>query len=410
MNPERSLTEARWSRSQLIAFRFVVSYFVITTLYLAVAHVGNLLPFAASLADSIAYRRLLAAFRWGIEQLFGDTAARSVNTTAGFLAYHATALLGAGVATVVWSLLDRGRASYERAHAVLRIYLRYLLAAVAISYGVVKVIPSQFAPPSLVALITPLGEFTRMRVLWHSMGTSTAYVIFTGLVEVLGGLLLLSRRTTPFGALILTAAFINVTVLNFGYEVGVQVNTVVYTLMALTLLAPEARRLARVFFDNIESRSVVSSTRRRLGTVAKGAFVVLLLTMQLRYALRSREAVMQRPALYGIYDVTTFTRDGVTLPPTDEGRWQRLVLAERGSGAIQWSVGGRIDSYSVLEDSANHTFTLTGRGRDAKPLTLRYKRETDSLLIVGGRVDDREIEARLSPVDVSRFPLRRPRR
>jgi hypothetical protein len=31
------MTEERWSRSQLIAFRFVVSYFAITTLYLAVA-------------------------------------------------------------------------------------------------------------------------------------------------------------------------------------------------------------------------------------------------------------------------------------------------------------------------------------------------------------------------------------
>lgn len=404
------MSDHRSSRSQLIAFRFVVSYFAITTLYLAVAHVGNLLPFAASLADTVAYRGLHGAFRWGIEQVFGSSAARSVNTTAGFLAYHGTAILGAGVATLVWSLLDRGRVSYERAHAVLRIYLRYLLAAVAISYGLVKVIPSQFAPPSLVALITPLGEFTRMRLLWHFMGTSTAYVIFTGIVEVLGGLLLLSRRTTPFGALILAAAFINVTILNFGYEVGVQVNTVVYTLMALTLLVPDARRLAGTFFESIESPRVASITRRGLGALAKGAFVVSLLTMQFRYAYRSRESVMQRPALYGIYEVLTFTRDGVTLPPGDEGRWQRLVLAERGTGAIQWSVGGRVESYSVTEDSTNHTFTLTGRARDTKPLSLRYKRETDSLLIVAGRVDEREVEATLRPMDVSRFPLRRPRR
>ena len=222
--------------------------------------------------------------------------------------------------------------------------------------------------------------------------------------------MLLSRRTTPFGALLLAAAFINVTVLNFGYEVGVQVNTVVYTLMALTLLAPDAQRLASAFFEKVESRRIASTTQLRLGTLAKGAFVALLLTMQLRYAYRSRESVMQRPALYGIYDVTTFTRDGVALPPGDEGRWQRLVLAERGAGAIQWSVGGRVDSYALTEDSANHTFTMTGRGRDAKPLTLRYKRETDTLLVVAGPFNGHAVEAQLRPVDVSKLPLRRPRR
>ena len=52
-----------------------------------------------------------------------------------------------------------------------------------------------------------------MRVLWHSMGTSTAYVVFTGLVEVAGALLLFSRRTTTLGALVLAAAFTNVAIL-----------------------------------------------------------------------------------------------------------------------------------------------------------------------------------------------------
>ena len=157
-------------------------------------HLSTVLLFRDPLEELPASRALFAVYQWGTARLFGSGIVYA--TTFGYVAYLTTALAGAGAATIVWSVLDRRRLSYDRAHAVLRVYLRYLLAAVALSYGAAKVIPVQFSPPSLVALITPLGDITRMRLLWYSMGASTAYIVFTGLVEVIGGLLLLSRRTT----------------------------------------------------------------------------------------------------------------------------------------------------------------------------------------------------------------------
>jgi hypothetical protein len=215
----------RWPPSLRVAFRFGVCFYTITTLYLAIDHLASLLPLTEGLAETIQDRGFFAAYDWATKLLFGSDVVYS--TTAGFIAYMSTALIGASLGTIVWSLIDRRRLSYPRAHAVLRIYLRYLLAAVALGYGAVKVLPSQFVPPSLVALVTPLGNFTRMRLLWHTMGASTAYTVFTVLVEVAGGLLLLSRRTTPIGALVLAGAFINVAML-FGYEVGVQLNSTIY--------------------------------------------------------------------------------------------------------------------------------------------------------------------------------------
>lgn len=398
----------RWPLSLRVAFRFAVCFYTITTLYLAVDYLVSLLPVTEGVAEAIDERGLFAAYDWATRLLFGSDVVYA--TTAGFIAYMSTALIGAALGTVVWSLIDRRRLSYPRAYAVLRIYLRYLLAAVALGYGAVKVLPSQFVPPSLVALVSPLGGFTRMRLLWHMMGTSTAYTVFTGLVEVTGGLLLLSRRTTPIGALVLAGAFVNVAMLNFGYEVGVQLNSTIYALMALTLLAPDARRLAAAFLDRGEQPRESNPARRRLSRLVKAAVVILLIVMDARTAYLSRRELSRVPALYGIYDVVDFVRDGVSLAPGDQARWLRLIFAERGTAAIQWTVGGRVDPYELTEDPANSTVTLTTRGREPRTITLKYSHRSDDLLEVAGQVDGHEIQARLRAIDVTQMPLRRPYR
>ena len=399
--------ERRWPALLRVAFRFVVCFFAITTIYLAVGHFSTLVLFRDPLAESVASRKLFAAYQWGTARLFGSGIVYA--STFGYVAYLTTALVGAAAAAIIWSLLDRRRLSYDRAHAVLGVYLRYLLAAVALGYGAMKVIPVQFAPAPLTALITPLGDVTRMRLLWYFMGTSTAYIVFTGLVEVVGGLLLLSRRTTALGAALLAAAFANVTMLNLGYEVGVQLNATIYMLMAIVLLAPDARRIWSAFVTAGEAPAARSPWTRRLGFLTKAVIVVLLITVNFRAAyVAKRDAVL--PLLYGIYDVVDFTRDGASLPAGDPERWLRFVVAERGAAAIQSTIGGRVTQFTATEDAANSVLTLTPRSTKAGALTFRYTRRSDGGLDLIGRVDGHDVQARLQPIDLATFPLRRPRR
>src|SRR5215831_2496407 len=270
-----------WPLALRVAFRFCFSFFAFTTLYLAVGYISDLLRLPTEFHDFISDRVLFAPFAWATALIFGPDIVYP--TLRGFIAYFSTALIVASLATIVWSVIDRRRLQYQRLHAVLRVYLRYLLAAVALSYGAAKVIPVQFPPPSLIALVTPLGEFTRMRLLWHFMGTSTLYEVFCGLIEMFGGVLLLWRPTTTLGALVLAGGLTNVAVLNFGYDVGVRLNATIYVLMALVLLAPEARRLANMFLLNEPvppsefGRSSTAAWRRRLGPVVKAAVVVVMI-------------------------------------------------------------------------------------------------------------------------------------
>ena len=115
-------------------------------------------------------------------------------------------------------------------------------------YGLAKVIPTQFPPPSLVTLVEPVGNLSRTDLLWTFIGASTAYQIFTGCAEVLGGILLVVPRTTMLGALICLADMIQVFVLNMTYDFGLKLISFHLILMSLILLAPDFRRLSNLFF------------------------------------------------------------------------------------------------------------------------------------------------------------------
>jgi hypothetical protein len=74
--------------------------------------------------------------------------------------------------------------------------------------------------------------------------------MFTGVAEMLGGLLLTTRRTTLLGALLCIGVLANVFMLNVGYDVPVKVLSFHLLAMAVFLAAPDLGRLAELFLFN----------------------------------------------------------------------------------------------------------------------------------------------------------------
>src|SRR5262249_21326568 len=144
-------------------------------------------------------------------------------------------LLLAAAGTLLWSLLDRKRPQYRRLHEWLRVYVRFYVATTLITYGVVKVIKSQFPYPDGDRLLVPYGESSPMRLLWTFMGASEGYNWFTGAGEMLGGLLLCTRRATLLGALVSCGVMLHVAALNFCYDVPVKLFSTHLVLMSVFL-------------------------------------------------------------------------------------------------------------------------------------------------------------------------------
>ena len=79
------------------------------------------------------------------------------------------------------------------------------------------------------------------------MGASESYNVFTGAGEILGGLLLTTRRTTLLGAIVSLGVLGHVAMLNFSYDVPVKLFSLHLLAMAVFLIAPDLRRLATMF-------------------------------------------------------------------------------------------------------------------------------------------------------------------
>jgi hypothetical protein len=305
-------------------------------------------------------------------------------------------------AALVWTLLDRKRPDYVRLHEGLRVLVRYSLAAAMISYGASKVIPVQMPVPSIDRLLQPLGDASPMGLVWTFIGASAAYSIFSGAAEMIGGLLLVTLRTTLLGALVCIGVMSNVVMLNFAYDVPVKLYSGHLLAMAFFLAAPDLRRLADALVLNrpAEPSPMIPLFRRKwldrgavaLRTVFIGFCVWQGLHQSLeRRATYSEEARAKLP-LHGLWNVDEFAVDGQVRPPlvTDEQRWQRVVFDFPGQLGVFLMNDSR-DRYNIEMDEAKKTFVMTKRFDFDWKTTVAYRQPAPDRLALEGTFDGRKV-------------------
>src|SRR5690348_5651506 len=206
------LETQRWSFGTRLAFRFVFVYFGV---YCCTTQIlGSMFPIPKvnipDLGTLTPLRQMVfwtAAHVFRVKSQLVYEGSGSGDKTFDWVQV-ACFLTLASVATVIWSVLDRRRENYVALHKWFRLFVRFALAGQMLSYGFAKLVPLQMPFPFLTRLLEPYGRFSPMGVLWAAIGASTAYQIFAGCAETLGGLLLFLPRTTLFGALICLADMI----------------------------------------------------------------------------------------------------------------------------------------------------------------------------------------------------------
>ncbi len=149
------------------------------------------------------------------------------------------------------ALVDHKRANYATFFLMGMIVIRYYLAYQMLVYGLAKFYFVQFPTLTEIRLEKTFGEVTPMGLLWTFMGYSPSYSMFTGLLEILGGVFLLSRRTLTLGGLIVFGVMLNVMMLNFCYDVPVKLFSTHLVFFALIILLLDGRRLFH-FFTNTQ--------------------------------------------------------------------------------------------------------------------------------------------------------------
>jgi hypothetical protein len=410
----------RWSTPKRIGFRFAFAYFLLS-ISSPYGLLGLMLNAVLPFHDSVgaAWKGVV---QWVGQTVFGVTItalpAGSGDTTFNYVEVFCWVVIAATVA-LVWSVADRGRPSYPRLFEVLRVVLRHFLAVILILYGSAKVVPLQFGPLSPDALVTPLGERSPMGLLWTFMAASPTYTSFTGAVELLGGLLLVFRRTTLLGALVSAGALTQVVMLNFCYDVPVKLFSSHLLAMALFLIAPDARRLWDLFVLGrpvtpapVRPRFRLRWLDRSVAVAKAGLFLLLVVGILAAGVTAGRKYGFFGPPqpLHGVWDVVEFERDGQVLPPlaTDTSRWKQVLIVRAGDlvGISIRPMTGDDDTRKaeLVEDERRMTLQEDQEtGKSA--IVLTYEEPEPGVLVLSGAVDGKPVRVQLHQVPPERFRL-----
>jgi hypothetical protein len=399
-----------WPLAKRILFRFAAAFFVLINFPFPFDFIPSetLTPFFQKISDVPVHlaARMLHVSVDIRPNGSGDTTYNWVNLLCVFII--------AIVITIVWSILDRRRPrNYDKGWIVFRAYLRFVLAVAMISYGMAKVIPSQFPAPTLDRLMQRFGDASPMGLLWTFMGASVAYNIFSGSAEMLGGLLLTTRRTALLGALVSAGAMANIVMLNFAYDVPVKIYSTQLLLEALVIALPDVPRLVDFF---IRHRPVTPAPLPRItqsraleiaGIVVRTLAVAAFLFMSVREVrenMRMFGGQGNRSPLYGIWRVDDFQVAGRPLPATDPARWHRIIFGTRFTA----SVLTMDDSYKRVRatlDEKKRTLIVTRRNEPQWDGRLSYAQPDPNTLTVDGDLGNRKIHALCHREPIPKFLL-----
>ena len=367
---------------------------------------------------------------WLAEHVFGLRPPLVFTGNSGDTAFHwilngLLLMLAVGV-TAIWSALQpfdslrslrAGRSRDHVVHAWFRVFLRFALAAQMFYYGMAKIIPTQFPPPSLVTLVESVGNLSLSDLLWTWVGASTPYQIFTGGAEMASGILLLLPQTTLLGALIGMADMIQVFVLNMTYDFGLKQISFHYLLMFAFLLAPDARRLANVLVLNRAAEpspqpDLFSTPRaNRIARVAQVVFGIYLIAMFTWVATRSYYAAggpgEPRSPLYGIWNVEELNVDGDSRPAVlndYDRRWQRVIFDTTNVIVFQ-RTDDSFAHYEAHVDTNARAIALTKRNGGSWRASFTFDRPSADRLMLEGTMDGHAVRVRLRLLDFDTFRL-----
>lgn len=99
--------------------------------------------------------------------------------------------------------------------------LRWYLVIYMINYGWAKITLNQFGVHDDLILDQPLKDIESFYVAWHLFGRSAFFSISTGILEIIGGILLIFNRTVLIGALLTLTVLGQILIIDIAFTTSV---------------------------------------------------------------------------------------------------------------------------------------------------------------------------------------------
>lgn len=110
------------------------------------------------------------------------------------------------------------------------------ISIILMKYGIDKIFNTQFPIPESNILFTRFGNLDKDILYWSTIGTSGIYNTIIGCIEFFTGILLLFHRTQFLGLLLAFISFIQIFIINIGFDISVKIFSFILLLMSIFLL------------------------------------------------------------------------------------------------------------------------------------------------------------------------------
>src|SRR5690606_2599072 len=162
------------------------------------------------------------------------------------------------------------------------------------------------------------------------------------LCEVLGGLLLMYRKTRTLGAIVCFGVTLNIFLMNISYDIPVKLFSLQLMILAAFLIGLDHKRLVNIFILNkpagiqLNQNPFKTKWANTTTQIVKGVAIIAACGLMIYNGLYKRTQygdATPKPAMYGIYEVKDFIINNDTLSPTltDTLRWRNLVFEKSHS-------------------------------------------------------------------------------
>lgn len=259
-----------------------------------------------------------------IQMLFFPQALRYIDFSSDTIALNLLLLLLFLLAIVSVFLLHFLKIKTDNMVLISRVISCYYIVFILIIYGFDKVFKAQFYLPEPNILYTSFGNLSKDILYWSTLGTSRFYSIFMGIIEIVTAILILFKRTRILGLLISIGVFVNIILINFGFDISVKTFSIFLLLVTLFSVYPNLKML--INFLVFQKREQLTHTNQAIVSnpflkIWIKFIVVGLLFLQILFpyfqSQNFNDDLQPRPFLHGAYQVNQIIVKTDTLKTTD---------------------------------------------------------------------------------------------
>ncbi len=231
---------------------------------------------------------------------------------------------------------------------------------------------------------------------------------------MLGGVLLIPRRTQTLGSFIVIGVMTQVAVMNFCYDIPVKLFSVHLVLMALVIFITDNRFL-NVFIKNkaVEKYNFyhpIKNTKyhKVIFWIKTIGLIILISFISFNfYTTEShRDNNRKKPLLYGIWEATHFIKNGDTIQPliTDDFRWRYLIVDLKDQATVK-TMNDVKYQYKFMADSTSKKIMFHKQGLESEDYNFDYTNPNSEFLELDGIMESDTLHIIFSRKDHEKFNL-----